>query len=944
MHFGASPQEVVLIFQLEAAERFRVGRRSEVIKGVGLSTDTGSVATWLKEVWPAEGPAIVFIEGFSGVGKSRLGRDLVQSWPGVAVRVEVGPDTLGLEDLLLEVAMHLDELGNSTMSDREDFDFVVGLRAVMRTGALLVLDDAQHLQDPVTRLPSADLRRLVDLVDQSNAGRLMLITNQAPADGEWLDKCRRIVLQAPPESEALVLLEALLRDTGREADIPESLRPDVVRWLGGNPRALRALVACLGDEPLESLIEIEPDAWLLRDEIVSPQLIQRLETYFLTRTLDQLAGNSLLLLELLSVYRKPFRKDAIERLDRVVAELSQAQSTLQSRYLMEFHVGYFALHPVMRRLARARLSQNPRREHNAHQAAAEHFVRRLRRGTARLSLAQAGESFVEARYHLLTAGADSEFENLASDYRRELALQYRSAKSLPKDPGARRQLLATLLAALTHEDRGYAHLRINLARLLLERAGTDDSRLAIRQLTLASRESKDVYCWNTRLDLAISLEGLSVGRTVAEQAVLAVAEGSRWQVFYRFAAHLVSLERPIYDRDALAWLDRGLMEVPAKDQRLLYALSSFTLSRNRRRDEAIELLLGGYERLGGATDANSWRLLEEAAFIAAVSTNRDKRLSDIREVAADNAWGESLQVLCEVLRLQGIGAWAAAADVARSANSPALTAQRAFSLLCSGEVAAAEAVVTGERIPQNRSTAWLRALIALCARRADLYAEEMAGAVDRQLTLSEASDPSLWFKVWDRIPSRLESYPAFYFPRLPASLTGLRVDLVRLPEQGPNRNSVSLREIQLPTLNAGSEVVDELTEVFQSRTLLLNIEGNLIMSNDSYNVSGQAGAVGPGAVASGNTFNQYVAGLNPEQMANLAAELGTLRQAMRARAVAPEEDMAIAEIARAEMAAGANDQSVLQNALMKAGRWAWDTANAIGTPIASAALKAAIGL
>lgn len=904
------------------------------------------MATWLKQRWPHETPAVVFIEGFSGVGKSRLGHEVVQSWSGAAVRVEISPDALGFEDLLLEVAMHLDEIGDSTMSDRDDLDFAAGLRVVMRTGALLVIDDAQHLQDPVTRLPSADLRRLVDLVDQSNAGRLLLITNHAPADGEWLDKCRRIVLQAPPEQEATELLDRLLRDTGREADIPGDLRRDVVRWLGGNPRALRALVACLGDEPLETLIEIEPDAWLLRDEIVSPQLIQRLETYFLTRTLDQLGGNSLLLLELLSVYRKPFRKDAIERLDRVVAEVNEARTSLQSRYLMDFHTGYYALHPVMKRLARARLSQNSRRELNAHRAAAEHFVRRLRHGTVPLSLAQAGESFVEARYHLLTAGAQSQFEALAADYRKELALHYRSAHSLPKSLGARKQLLATLQAALSHDDRGYARLRINLARLLLERGGSDDARLALRQLTLASRESQDIFCWNTRLDLAISLEGFWAGKAVAEQAVGAVRESEKWQVFYRYATHLVSLEQPRNDTEALAWLDRGLTEVPAKDRRLLYALCSFTLSRNRRRDEAIDLLLDGYERLGGGTDANSWRLLEEAAFLAAVTPDRARRMQAVSDVARENEWSESLQTLCQVLLLQGDGAWTKAAETAASTSSPALTAQRAFSLLCSGQVEAAEALVTAERVPQNRSSAWLRALIALCARRSDLYAEEMAGAVGRQLSPAEARDPSLWFQVWDEIPSRLESYPAFYFPRLPATLTGLQVDLLRLPEQGPTRPSVDLRDIRLPTLSVqlNKGKLDEKSPIFPSGTVLLNVEGNLVMAGDSYNVSGQAGAVGPGSTASGNTFNQYVAGLDPEQMAHLAAELGTLREAMRTRASAPEEDMAIAEVARAEIAARANDHDGLQDALMKAGRWAWGTANAIGTSLAAAALKAALGV
>jgi hypothetical protein len=216
----------------------------------------------------------------------------------------------------------------------------------------------------------------------------------------------------------------------------------------------------------------------------------------------------------------------------------------------------------------------------------------------------------------------------------------------------------------------------------------------------------------------------------------------------------------------------------------------------------------------------------------------------------------------------------------------------------------------------------------------------------RQLTDPETNDPSLWFHVWDEVPNRLEPYPAFYFPRLPASLTGLDSDLLRLPELGATQATVNLRAMRLPTVDARQRLDDAEDEeaFYSSRSVLLNVEGNLIMSGDLYGISGQAGAVGPRSVASGNTFNQYVDGLNIEQMTHLAAELETLREAMRARADSPEEDMAVAEIARAEVAAGSNDKEGLQSALMKAGRWAWDIANSIGTSIAEAALKAALGL
>ncbi|MFL6124815.1 hypothetical protein [Actinophytocola sp.] len=76
---------------------------------------------------------------------------------------------------------------------------------------------------------------------------------------------------------------------------------------------------------------------------------------------------------------------------------------------------------------------------------------------------------------------------------------------------------------------------------------------------------------------------------------------------------------------------------------------------------------------------------------------------------------------------------------------------------------------------------------------------------------------------------------------------------------------------------------------------------------------------------------------------DLQAELRALRIALRDKSDTPEQDMAIAAVAEAEIAAGKNNEKALKAALKKGGKWVLDTAKDIGLEVAKAAVKHAIG-
>ncbi|MDO9714220.1 pentapeptide repeat-containing protein [Paracraurococcus lichenis] len=112
------------------------------------------------------------------------------------------------------------------------------------------------------------------------------------------------------------------------------------------------------------------------------------------------------------------------------------------------------------------------------------------------------------------------------------------------------------------------------------------------------------------------------------------------------------------------------------------------------------------------------------------------------------------------------------------------------------------------------------------------------------------------------------------------------------------------------------------------------------MSRDTYNVSGQAGAVAPRAHAHDNTFQQVQGGVD---LAKLAEELGRLRAAMKGEATGTrEQDKAIGAVADAEEAAAKGDGQAALGYLKSAGKWALGVAEKIGVAVATEALKRAM--
>jgi hypothetical protein len=118
-----------------------------------------------------------------------------------------------------------------------------------------------------------------------------------------------------------------------------------------------------------------------------------------------------------------------------------------------------------------------------------------------------------------------------------------------------------------------------------------------------------------------------------------------------------------------------------------------------------------------------------------------------------------------------------------------------------------------------------------------------------------------------------------------------------------------------------------------------------VTMGDKYITSGQVGAVGPSSHAHDMSFTQMWNQTSKDiDLPTLAQELSILRQHLRTEAQTPEQDMAIGALANAEVAAKTGDGPMVLEWLTKAGKWAFDVATKIGTNVAIAALKVALGI
>ena len=411
---------------------------------------------WLLNTWMSSSSSpVCFLEGFPGTGKTTIARELlarIHASKRTAIMI-TAPETEAdpTDSLLLDLAMELnsagrDELAKAIENNRSLLDV---LRTIVRDPILIIIDEFQRSMQGTRAITLGGFANVLNTLasQKSLKGRILLLTNRLVERARWSESYAIRTLSGMSPDDGMELLEYLLQEDERSDEIAPERRHDVVKWLGGNPRAIKLLVRSLAYDSLDDLIGIQPELWEIRDQEVSADLVDNLEHQILEKTLNQLSDTTLLCLYSLAVHRKPFKRQAIEYLFTDKGELARFKRDCIDRFLMEQHNSWFSLHPIVREISLQKLGQLPNGLQQAHSTASRYYTRHFEAKEI-VGWGALGGYFVESRYHLVKAERPDDLKNIVPPFRNHIFSTLSGSPPIPHDPEELAERIAVLSALL----------------------------------------------------------------------------------------------------------------------------------------------------------------------------------------------------------------------------------------------------------------------------------------------------------------------------------------------------------------------------------------------------------------------------------------------------------------------------------------------------------------
>ena len=552
---------------------------------------------WLLQTWINEGPPVCFVEGFSGVGKTSIARVIMKNSEMRTIMVDM-PDANSeqADNLFLNLATELNqvEMPDLAASVTEGKSTDQALSSVLNKPVLIVIDEFQKALDEAGKPNASLINFLGRLANRPHMpGRVLLLTNRIIERSKWSEPYTVRTLTGLSPEEAEDLLDKLLNDVGRSNEIPQERRHDVVNWLGCNPRAIYVLVASLEKSSLDELIGINPEIWEARDREVSAELLHKLETELLERTIEKLLkSETVTLLRRLSVHRKSVKRDAIEKLLPQDAKFEGVRDALISRFLMEQHSGWFSLNPVVREISLQSLKEKQNELQQAHSFAANHYMRHFQAKEI-VESGKLGGYFVEARYHLVQAKRDNELEQIAGRFENHLKTQFTSHSPVPRQLDELNERIATLTALL--ESPGAKGLEYYLARLYEARNAPGDIQKSLAYSEKSIGKQAPVQSWILRLQLEARVNGTIQIGFIAREAITRVPANKGAEQIYTVSAEL--LAKAGQYQEAITLLNDGLTKLPVESLHTIYPRTTDLLVQTGKTDEALALLKEGLTKL-----------------------------------------------------------------------------------------------------------------------------------------------------------------------------------------------------------------------------------------------------------------------------------------------------------------------------------------------------------
>ncbi|MEI2718948.1 MAG: hypothetical protein V9E87_02215 [Gemmatimonadales bacterium] len=452
---------------------------------------------WFVNKWLPDGPPVCFLQGFSGVGKTDLARDLrdaaegQECWEQAVINEIADRPTPSVIESLMELSATLSRQGLPEMEqvlfEEVNPNLAFGLEKALKRPVLIILDEAQRLFNTDSGSPLPEVNGILSFLRnrQSLPGRLLLLSDRLVENARWSEWIPvRTLTKLEPE-EAIEVLENKLLDSAVALEVTLERKLDLVKALDFNPRAIEALVGALAYDSLDEIIGSKPGLWDTRDRVVSREFLDALERDLLERTLTHLEMAHQKRLRRLAVHRRSFKREALEKVCVTKDEAAALRTILITNYLINSRNGLLSLNPIVREIALGHLKEEAAECRQAHSAAADYHLRHFKAKQIVGSQTTLGESFAEVRYHLVQAGREAEIRDIGHRFTDHLRQDITSVSPVPKDPEDLAERIGILSVLLS--EGGAKGLRISPRSLLTitrqpwrHRAGSHSRRACYR--------------------------------------------------------------------------------------------------------------------------------------------------------------------------------------------------------------------------------------------------------------------------------------------------------------------------------------------------------------------------------------------------------------------------------------------------------------------------------
>ncbi|MFS2003270.1 tetratricopeptide repeat protein [Duganella sp. CT11-25] len=801
---------------------------------------------WFSGGWWAQGEApVAMLQGFPGSGKTEIADVVEQRCRSAMAGVKVlrcdFPQSSGtvIDDLILLIAAELARKGDDRLARHPTESTLL---ALLGEPLLIVIDEFQaSFDEQLTQPPAALTKWIAEISGRKELrARILFLTSRQLNNQRWNERCDKHSLAGLSPEDGLTFLAAQLDSSGMaESDLPQERRLDVVKWLGGFPRAIRLLVGALHHNPLNELIGALPEAWEAREQTVSARLLRSIETEMVARARKGLPPEIDRFFERLAVFRRPVDSAAIAAVSEGMLAYPDWQAELQLRFLLELRQHHYSLHPALRETVLMPLSKELRQRHHA--LAGKHYGRHFLGKKIEGVPVKLGAAFIEARYHYTQSGNKDELGKIAhafEGYVRDRMGWTTPVPALAEECNEGIALLSALLVS-----GGAMSMHYYLARLLQRRNQPGDIKRALDHAKAGTGPQSPHEAWLLRAQLieqcngklgalndmaahglkilppernlfALYQRGSELSRELGknDKAIALLREGiarigqeySLYVLYIRAAELLVAEGKA---DEALLLLEDGIGRIgPHSNIHILYLDAADLLDHCGKTSEAITLLIKGMALIG--SHPSNYSVVEKALRLALGMLDLSA-LHEIQLITEKLHDFEFHAALAEVYRLLLLkqettrtvdAVVALQARISRSKKIPAY--QVAYCCLSVGAASKAQAILDqffADTAPLHAASAsWLTCFIQLELHNQARADELLSLHLGRPLMENESADRARLLAIWDQPSSKSGRGPAADFPVLPPAMSGLAQTVHRTRWQSPVLTEVNSAAMPAP--------------------------------------------------------------------------------------------------------------------------------------------------